>query len=173
MQNISEIMKPVDIMDVEESAVKLIGKEWMLITPGNPDDFNTMTASWGGLGELWNKNVAFTFIRPQRYTFGFAEEHDFFSLSFLPKEYRKALAIAGSKSGRDCDKVSEAGITPVMTDNGVAFAESRLVLECKKLYAGFLDAELFIDKSILKEHYPENDLHKMYIGEIFRTWIKK
>lgn len=170
MQNISEIMKRADILDIRENAIKLIGKEWMLITAGRENSFNTMTASWGGLGELWNRHVAFTFIRPQRYTFGFAEDNDHFTLSFLPEKYRKALAIAGSKSGRDCDKVSEAGITPILTDNGIAFAESRLVIECKKLYAGFLDSELFINKNILKEHYPDNDLHKMYVGEILSTW---
>ena len=27
-----------------------------------------MTASWGGMGILWNKPVVFVFIRPQRFT---------------------------------------------------------------------------------------------------------
>ncbi|MBQ5373195.1 MAG: flavin reductase family protein, partial [Bacteroidaceae bacterium] len=50
----------------QEDVFHLIGKEWMLITAGNIKHFNTMTASWGGLGWLWNKPVAFIFVRPER-----------------------------------------------------------------------------------------------------------
>ena len=34
-----------------------IGKQWMLITAGDESGYNTMTASWGGLGVLWQRNV--------------------------------------------------------------------------------------------------------------------
>ena len=66
-----------------------IGKEWMLITAGTKEKINTMTASWGSLGVMWGKNVAFTFIRPQRYTKEFIDDNNTFSLCFFPEEYKK------------------------------------------------------------------------------------
>ena len=48
---------------VKESAVKLIGTDWMLITAGQPEAFNTMTASWGALGVMWNKPIAMIVVR--------------------------------------------------------------------------------------------------------------
>ena len=97
----------------KEDALNLIGKQWMLVTAGTSEKFNTMTASWGGLGWLWNKPVAFVFIRPERYTHGFIEASDCMTLSFYGEEYREALKICGTKSGRDIDKVAATGLTPV------------------------------------------------------------
>ena len=98
----------------KEDALNLIGKQWMLVTAGTSEKFNTMTASWGGLGWLWNKPVAFVFIRPERYTHGFIEASDCMTLSFYGEEYREALKICGTKSGRDTDKVAATGLTPIM-----------------------------------------------------------
>lgn len=132
-------MTKIDPKQIDENVIRLIGSQWMLVTAGNPAHFNTMTASWGGLGFLWNRPVAFVFIRPQRYTFQFAEENSGLTLSFFGEEYRDALKICGSRSGRDTDKVAEAGLTPEPTPGGnVAFGEASLVLECRKLYAEML-----------------------------------
>ena len=172
MQHVSDIMSKADILKIRESAPKLIGKDWMMITAGDNTKFNTMTASWGTLGELWNKPVAVVFIRDHRYTYEFVENNDYFTLTFYAEKYRDALNITGTKSGRNIDKVAEAGITPVKTDHGIAFAEGRLVIECRKLYADFLNADAFIEKSFINEHYPNGDYHKMYVGEIVNVWRK-
>ncbi|MCD8186883.1 MAG: flavin reductase, partial [Rikenellaceae bacterium] len=74
--------------------------------------FNTMTASWGAMGFLWNKPVAFVFVRPERYTFEFMEEYSAFTLSFMGKDQRHALKVCGSQSGRDSDKIADAGLKP-------------------------------------------------------------
>ncbi len=167
------IFKEANIEDVRESAPKLIGKEWMLITAGNDSLFNTMTASWGGLGHLWNKNVAFIFVRPQRYTFEFTEREDTFTISFFTEEYRKALNICGSKSGRNTNKVEEAGLTPyALPDGSMAFEQARMVMVCKKLYADFLDPKAFVDTAAVSKWYPTNDFHKMYVGEIIKVYRK-
>ena len=60
---------------INDNTFELIGKDWALVTAGEPGDFNTMTISWGGMGIMWNRPVAFTFIRPQRYTFGYTAAH--------------------------------------------------------------------------------------------------
>ena len=154
-------------LELNESAFRLIGKEWMLITAGTVDSWNTMTASWGGMGELWFKPVVFTFIRPQRYTLEFVEKQPVFTLSFFDESHRKALNFCGANSGRDYDKAAETGLTPMATDGGsVAFEEARLVLECKKLYFQDINPEYFLDESIDTKYYPEKDYHRMYIGEV-------
>ena len=84
-----------------ENAFELIGKEWMLITAGTPEKFNTMTASWGGIGYLWNRPVAFIFVRPERYTYEFIENQEQVTLAFLGNENRQVHSICGSKSGRE------------------------------------------------------------------------
>ena len=113
----------------KENAFEMIGKEWMLVTAGDESRFNTMTASWGGLGWLWNKPVAFVFIRPERYTHEFIEASTRLTLSFYPEECRKALQLCGTRSGRDTDKVAATGLQPVTLPSGaVTFAQARLSL---------------------------------------------
>lgn len=166
-----QLVKPKDVSD---NYIKLIGDKWMLVTAGDSSRFNMMTASWGCAGYLWNKPVVFIFIRPQRYTFGFIEEKDSFTLSFFDEKYRPALSVCGSVSGRDTDKVKESGLTPyIMKSGNVTFKEARLVLECKKLYADFLNPEAFIDKQIIDNTYQGGDYHKMYVAEIVNAWESK
>ena len=87
------------------------------------------------------------FVRPERYTYQFMERSKEFTLSFFTDRYRPALNICGSKSGRDCNKIAEASLTPLFTESGnPAFSEARLVLECRKLYADLLSKEAFIDR---------------------------
>ncbi|QHI70416.1 flavin reductase [Tichowtungia aerotolerans] len=162
MKNFTEI----DVLKLNESPFRMIGKEWMLVTAGSMAQWNTMTASWGAMGELWFKPVVFTFFRPQRYTLEFVELEEFFTLSFFDEKHRTALNFCGSNSGRDCDKAEKTGLTPVSTPNGsVAFGEARLVLECRKMYFQDLDPSHFLDPEISK-CYPKEDYHRMFVGEV-------
>ncbi len=156
-------------LELNESAFRLIGKEWMLITAGTIGNWNTMTASWGGMGELWFKPVVFTFIRPQRYTREFVEREEVFTLSFFDESQRKTLNFCGANSGRDCDKAGETGLTPIATDGGsVTFEEARLVLECRKMYFQDLNPDHFLVPEI-EANYPNKDYHRMYVGEVLRV----
>ena len=156
---------------ITDNVFELIGKDWALVTAGDSESFNTMTISWGGMGIMWNKPVTFTFIRPQRHTFGFLENNGYFSLSFFDESYRKALSFCGSHSGRDVDKVKETGLTPAFTEDGVPyFEEARLVLVCKKLYGQFLGEESVVEEAV-KGNY-NNDYHKMYVSEIVKALCK-
>jgi len=155
---------------ITDNVFKLLDKDWMLITAGTAEHYNTMTASWGHMGIIWNLPVAICWIRPQRYTFEFAEEYSHFTLNFFTEEYRKALQFCGTKSGRDYDKAAETGLTPVATDKGnVYFREARMVLECHKLYSGDLKEERFIVPEIASKHYPAKDFHRFYMGHITRV----
>ena len=144
----------------------LIGTDWMLITAEKEGKVNTMTASWGGVGVIWNKKVAYIFIRPQRYTKEFVDANDYFSLSVLPDDYRVDLTYLGRVSGRDEDKIARTGLE-VAYENGVPyFKASKYVLICKKLYAQDLKGECFIDETLDAKNYPAKDYHTMYVAEI-------
>lgn len=158
--------------EIRDNPFHLIGSDWMLITAGGIDSFNTMTASWGGLGVLWNKNVCYIFVRPTRYTYEFIERSDMFSLSFFDETHREALNYCGSKSGRDVDKILNTGLTPIEDESGpVFFDEARLVILCKKLYFQDIDPANFLDPGIEK-NYPQKDYHRMYVGQIVRVLIR-
>ncbi len=154
--------KPEQLID---NPFKLIGKDWMLITAGTQQSFNTMTASWGGVGVLWQKQVSFCFVRPTRYTFEFMERSENFTLSFFEERYRKELNFCGSNSGRDTDKVKETGLTPISKDGFIYFGEARLVLACRKLYFQDINPGYFLEQGI-HDLYPAKDYHRMYVGEI-------
>lgn len=165
--------KEIKPEELQFNPFKKIGKEWMLITAGEKEKFNTMTASWGGVGVIWGKNVVTAYIRPQRYTKEFVDELDTFTISFYDEEYRSALNICGSISGRDTQKAEKAGLTPCFTDGTVAFEEANMIIVCKKLYHDTMPAENFDDKENDKKWYPEKDYHTMYIAEIVKILIKE
>ncbi len=155
-----------------ENAVKLIGSDWMLITTKDEenDRANAMTASWGCLGVLWNKPVCVCFVRPQRHTFGLLERSERFSVAFVGEKYREALKLCGRTSGRDGDKLAEAGLSTTELDGVPAIAEARLVLVCRKLYADDLKKECFLDERLLS-NYPADDFHRMYVSVIEAAYL--
>lgn len=161
----------VDPKTLTDNPFSLIGDDWMLITAENDTQCNTMTASWGGVGVLWNLPVAFSFVRPQRHTYQFIEQSDTYSLSFLTEEYRPALRYCGSHSGRDGDKFAAAGLS-VFHENGTPCIEqARLILICRKLHIVDFAPEQFVDPALLT-HYKANDFHRQYVGEIVQV-LKK
>ena len=158
---------------ITDNPFQLIDKEWMLITAGQLESFNTMTASWGGFGILWNKPVVFCFVRPGRYTYQFMEKSDFFTATFFDREYREVLNFCGANSGRDVDKMAATNLTPLALPNGsVYFEQARLILDCRKLYYSDIDPEHFLVPAINK-NYPNADYHRMYIGEIVSCMQRK
>jgi flavin reductase (DIM6/NTAB) family NADH-FMN oxidoreductase RutF len=155
------------VKKLRPNVFSLLDDEWMLITAGKIDSLNTMTASWGGFGILWNRPVTFIFIRPQRYTLGFVEKHENFTLSFFDQKYKDILSFCGSKSGREVDKIKETGLVPVESENGsIYFQQARLVIECRKLYTDQVKPGKFIVKEIEKKIYKEKDYHHLFIAEI-------
>lgn len=152
----------------------MLDKEWMLITAGSTESFNTMTASWGMFGILWNKPVATIFIRPQRYTLEFVEKQNVFTLSFFGKGHRDVLNFCGTKSGREHNKPMETGLTPVITPKqGIAFAQARLVVDCVKLYNDKIVPEGFESKELPTSIYPKDDFHSFFIAEILGCYEER
>jgi flavin reductase (DIM6/NTAB) family NADH-FMN oxidoreductase RutF len=165
------IFETIDIESVNENFFSLLNHDWMLVTAGEMDDFNTMTASWGTLGMLWNKPVAVIFVRPHRYTYEFVEKYPYFTLSFFETRYKDILNYCGQHSGKNVDKVKETGLIPYALASGaVTFEQARLIIECRKLYFDDLKHDHFIDKEIIHRAYPGKDFHRFYIGEIMQCY---
>ena len=162
--------REISVFDME-NATKLIAKDWMLITARDGDGANAMTASWGGLGELWNRHVAFLFVRPERYTFELLEREEHVSLAFLGEEYRSALGFCGKNSGRNMNKLAAAGLTVGEMDGVPVVNEANMLVIGKKLYSDSIKESAFSDKSML-QYYEKDGFHKFYIIEIERVLVK-
>lgn len=168
------LFKEISIRDLQDNVVKLIGDDWMLITAGTIDSCNMMTASWGGIGNLWNVPVAFIFIRPQRYTYQFTESEKYFTLTFFEEKDREILNFCGSTSGKYVNKIEKTGLIPLETENkNVYFKQARLVIECEKIYSDFIDPQGFTSNEIPENTYPKHDFHKMYIGKILKVLVRE
>ena len=150
---------------------KKIGDEWMLIGAEKGGKMNVMTASWGGVGVLWNMDVATCYIRPTRYTKEFCDASDCFTLSFYPDEMKEGLSVCGTKSGRDCDKLKEAGFEAVIEEKAAYCKGASLVIVCEKLYAQDFEQKCFIDKTVIDKCYPKRDFHTMYVGKILYALV--
>lgn len=166
------MLRNIDPKQIVQNPFSLIGEQWMLITAGTAEACNTMTASWGGVGVLWQAPAATCYVRPQRYTKKFLDEQEYFTLTFFPEEYRDALKLCGTKSGRDVDKVKECGFTVKTAACGAPyFAEAELVLVCRKRYVQDFDPAA-IPADVKAKQYPNEDYHTMYIGEIVEVLSK-
>lgn len=144
---------------------KAFAGDWALLTAGCPEDFNTMTISWGGLGTLWNKSVATVYVRPCRHTCRYMEENEYFTVSFYPDAYKEDLKILGTLSGRDTDKVAKTQLTATAAGQGVSFTQAHTTLVCRKLYAQDMDPEA-IPADIMDRMYGGETPHRIYIGEV-------
>ena len=166
-------MRNIEPKDLDLNVFSAIGERWMLITAGTAGECNTMTASWGGLGVIWGGPSAICYIRPQRYTKEFVDREEYFTLAFFGEEYRPALSLCGSKSGRDVDKVKECGFTVKSAACGAPyFEEAGVVLVCRKRFAQDMDPEN-MPREIKDKWYPQRDYHTLYIGEIVEVLVQE
>ncbi len=167
-------LKEIKVEDLNLNPFTTIRKEWLVVAAGNKEKFNAMTASWGGMGIIWNKNVATIYIRPQRYTKEFIDREDTFSLTVYDEKYRSALNLLGSISGRnDKEKIKKSKLTVDFTDGTPYFEEAKLVLICRKLYHTELKPEDFDAHALIDQSYTDNDFHTMYIAEIVKAYYTK
>lgn len=159
--------------ELKDNPFKLIGKDWMLVTAEHAGKTNMMTASWGGVGVMWNKPVAYIALRPQRFTKTLVDAEGTLSLAFFDEKYRKELAYCGKASGRNEDKVAHCGFTVLHDGQTPYFKEARLVLVCRKLFAQPYDEKSFTDKSLIPSNYAGKDYHTLYILEIEKILVRE
>ena len=166
--NMSKEITPAEF---DYNVFNTIGKDWMLISASANGKTNAMTASWGGMGVMWGKNVAYIVIRPQRYTKEFIDASDELTISVFGEEKRKAMTYMGTVSGRDEDKIAKAGFAVFEADGQKFFGDAKTTMFCRKLYAQEMQENCFIDKSCDEKWYADKDYHTMYIVEIQKILV--
>lgn len=162
---------------VDFNVFQKIRYDWLLITSGTKESFNSMTACWGGFGHLWDiHHTCFIFVRPARFTFDFLENYDNFTIQLFSSEYKDKLHYFGSNSGRDVDKVYNTNFHPKFSSNYIYYEESKIVFKCKKIYFQDIDKNNFLDDTITdwySNNFPEHGYHRMYVGSIEEVLIKQ
>ena len=176
------MIKEIRPEQITDNAISLISKDWMLVTACtktmDPEGkittgrVNTMTASWGGVGIMWNKPVATIYLRPQRYTKEIIDSCTDFSLCVVSDKYRNALNYCGSHSGRDGDKFKAAKLDVDYMNSTPWIKQSRLVLFCRKLYSQEISPFGFTEELLCKQNYRNDDFHTMYIAEITKVLLE-
>lgn len=164
-------MQKINVEQLELNPFVSIGDDTFLLTSGNIESWNTMTAGWGGMGYIWGKPAVFVFVRESRYTLEFMNKYDDFTLSFFPPEEKDVLHICGTTSGRNTNKAEKASIRPISIDGGVSFEEANLVIKAKKVSCHFIDKDGILDEEIKSKWYKTGDWHYMFIGLIEGVYV--
>ena len=164
--------KEISTKELNVNPVTMFSDGWAILTAGSENDCNGMTVSWGAIGEIWGKAAMFVFLMPQRYTHDFCEKSDYFTVSCFGGKEREALSFFGSKSGRDCDKFRETGLTAKADGDYIYCDEAELVFLCKKSAKTILQPENFFD-GVINDCYKEKDYHDIYVGEIVKVLVKE
>jgi len=167
-----ELFHEISPKEMTDNLFAAFGDEWALLTAGTEKKANMMTIGWATAGILWKRPIVTVFVRPHRYTYQFMEKSLRFSVAFLEKRHRGTLNFCGSTSGKDRDKVKDSGLTLLHEEGVPYFAESRLVLFCRKIYLHDIDPKNFLDPTI-EENYPAKDYHRMYVGHIEKVFTKR
>ena len=166
-------LREINTNDFSCNPFNMIGKDWMLITAENNNKVNTMTASWGGMGVLWEYDVVYIFIRNSRFTKEFIDASPNFSLTFYDTDkYHKTMGYLGSVSGRTEDKIAKSELTLLEEDGIPYFAEANTVILCEKLSRQKISPEGMLNDELLPKYYADHDYHEMYIGKILKIMQK-
>jgi flavin reductase (DIM6/NTAB) family NADH-FMN oxidoreductase RutF len=165
----------INFLQSVEKGMDFLHKKGAFLTVKGSDKVNTMTISWGNIGHDWGRPIFTVLVRKSRYTHGLIENSNEFTVSIpLKNDFKKALSICGTKSGRNVDKIKEANIslqdgrsvsTPVI-------AGCKLHYECKIVYKQEMNPEFLVD-DIKNSSYINGDYHTIYFGEIVDCYLEE
>lgn len=163
-------LEKIEISQQSLNPFSMFGKQWVLVSAGTKEHWNTMTASWGGIGIMWGKPCVFCPIRPSRYTKEFVDREEYFTITLLQDGHRDALNRMGTVSGREVNKMTDSGLTPLFLDDQPTFAEAAFVLVCRKRGCTALTEQAVLHEQVRERWYPDADYHVVYIGEIISAY---
>ncbi len=163
-------MEEIDPRTLQVKSAGIWLKQWFVLTSGTFEDFNAMTVGWGSIGGIWGRPFVQVVVRPGRHTFQYLEKYPTFTLCAFSANYKNTLMMMGTKSGRDCDKLAESGLTIVASKvvDAPFYREAELVLECRKTYWQDMNPGNFLS-GYIEGNYPDKDYHRIYFGEIMRA----
>lgn len=176
--NFEQLFKQISPEEMSDNVFTLVGKILPVITAGKGDDYNSMTASGGGMGLLFKKPTTWCVLQSKRYTLELIEREQTYTISYFPHEYKKQVHFLGSKSGRDSEKMKEVELTRIQTPSeNISYKEAGLILECKLTQITTPAPNDFCTqeaKDYINEVYKDpNEIRKYVYGEITHVWVKK
>ena len=175
----SELFKTIDVKEVQEDVFTLVGENFSVLTSGTPSHYNSMVASWGGWGILFNKPVVFHMLRSNRYTLELMRQENSYTMSFFDDEFKDDIIQFGMSSGRDSDeKMKNTQLSAVQTPAGnTTYKEAKLIIECKLIQVTTVSPDDFLvddnKQFIVDAHAETNAYHKIVYGEITNVWVRK
>ena len=155
-----------------------IGEDFSVLTAGDSNHYNSMVASWGGWGILFERPSIYHFLRSNRYTLELMRKKNTYTVSLFPAEYKDQIMIFGGSSGRDSNKMKETTLTAVATPSGnMTYKEAAVVLECKLSEVTTVSPDDFLNDSdkqfVVDAHAETGEYHKMIFREITNVWVRK
>lgn len=177
-KSFEQLFKKIEPTDLTDNVFKLVGQDYSVITAGSDSLYNSMTASYGGWGQLFDNPTTWCFLRANRYTLELIKEGQTYTMSYFPDQYKKEVLYFGSKTGRDTDKMKDNKLTFVKTPDGnITYKEAKLVIECKLVEVTTVNPDDFYTekgKTFVQDAKKDaNDYHKLVFGEITNVWIRK
>ncbi|MCC8188320.1 MAG: flavin reductase [Bacteroides sp.] len=172
----SDLFKQIDPKDIPEDVFTLVNKDFTVLTGGTPELYNSMIASWGGWGTLFDKPATWCFLRSNRYTLGLIRKEKGYTMSYFEEEYKEEIMPFGMQSGGD--KMKHTRLTAVQTPAGnMTFKEAKLIIECELFEVTTVSPDDFETEEarefVVAAHAETKDYHKIVFGEITNVWVRK
>ena len=165
--------RKIDVTDYSDHITKALKRGVFLMTKVG-DKVNSMVIGWGHIGRVWERPVFIAYVRNNRYTREMLDSNPEFTINIPLTGYdKKAFALCGTKSGRDMDKITEAGLTLIEPEviSVPAIKEIPLTLECQVIYRQEQDASQ-LPETIRRQFYRiEKEDHITYYGLIESAYI--
>lgn len=151
----------------------------VLVTTKADGKVNAMTIGWGMVGTQWGKDIFILYVRESRHTKTMLDKNPEFTINVpVGAVDKRILAVCGTKSGRDMDKIKELDLhlCEPETISVPGIRELPLTLECKVVYRQDQDPAA-IQADVAKRYYPpffedgRSDYHTIYYGQILSAYI--
>lgn len=173
-----DLFKKIDPTEIPEDVFTLVNKDFTVLTGGNPEHYNSMLASWGGWGTLFDKPVTWCFLRANRYTLELIRKDLTYTMSYFDNEYKEDIMPFGTQSGRNSNKMKETKLAAVQTPAGnMTYKEAKLIIECKLFEITTVSPDDFQTEDfrtfVTDAHAEAKDYHKIVFGEITGVWVRK
>ncbi|MCL1915615.1 MAG: hypothetical protein FWG17_02735 [Desulfovibrionaceae bacterium] len=165
------MFREIGVEELPEDIFTGAGRGYMLVSAGSGGNFNFVAASWGSLGQLWDRTVATVYLRRSSGTKTVADKAGRYALSFFTQGHG-GPATDADKLGGDMNAAGEAGLTPYLAEDVAAFEQADLILICRKLYHMPISGAGFAIPDLMRDFYPEKNFHSMYMGEVVKILVK-
>ncbi|MCS7253817.1 MAG: flavin reductase family protein [Armatimonadota bacterium] len=167
--------QPIEPFELWREIVHLMTRYGLLLcSVGSDGKPNVMAIGWMTGGIVWDKPILCVFVRPSRYTYSRLEEVGEFTVNVLPPEFKDAIELCGTVSGKDADKFERTGLKPVPAQKvSVPIIEQGIIhYECTVVHKNDILCQ-FLSEEIARYAYPSGNFHRVYFGKVVASYALK